>query len=107
MKTVTINGIELNFEVNQYQANSTAAISLVDNNGEDWYTLTVCDPMTFLMPGEILVKTWSENNDLVQLLDTGMFSDTTKSIPAGFVEYKIWNVEDEELLTKVNDVLVS
>lgn len=49
--------------------------------------------------GEFRVKTWAENECLIQpLLDTGYFVDTGKTTPTGFVDAAIWRKATEDEL---------
>jgi hypothetical protein len=58
---------------------------------EPWATVTVNLPDAALEPGEFTVKTWSENESLRgPLLATGLFVDTGKRIPTGFVSAEVW-----------------
>lgn len=60
-------------------------------DGEPIGTLTVALPGVVLEPGEFTVKTWSENEPMrAPALATGLFVDTGKRIPQGFVEAEVW-----------------
>jgi hypothetical protein len=44
-----------------------------------------------LKDGEFLAKTWSENEDIAKsALDSGLFEDTGRRIPTGWVEAQVW-----------------
>ncbi len=46
----------------------------------------------------ILVKTWSENEAFAKAaLATGLFEDTGKRFPTGFVEAQIWKLKDRSI----------
>jgi hypothetical protein len=50
-----------------------------------------------LLDGEIFVKTWSENAGwFKKVLDTGLFEDTGKRVPTGFVEAQIWRFTNRQ-----------
>ena len=103
MKTIKINafGEETNlvFIKEKYSSDNSTAISLITNDEGFWETfasLTVCIPEYKLLENEILVKTWSENELLKQLLDLEhpIFLDTGKRVPTGFVEAEVWKIID-------------
>lgn len=69
------------------------AFVLYDKNGEELVVLSVNLPQEKdrLGPGEFFVKTWSENADLArEALASGLFIDTGKRVPTGYVEAHIW-----------------
>lgn len=44
---------------------------------------------------EFCVKTWSENEVLVApMLSTGLFEDTGKRVPSGYVVSPVWRIKD-------------
>ena len=44
---------------------------------------------------EFCVKTWSENEVLVSpMLSTGLFEDTGKRVPSGYVVSPVWRIKD-------------
>lgn len=44
---------------------------------------------------EFTVKSWSENEPLVEpMLATGLFEDTGRRVPSGFVEAPVWRLTD-------------
>jgi len=69
------------------------AVRLDLTDGEIFGVLTVNlpDKEHLLGRGEVFVKTWSENAGWVaKVLATGLFEDTGKRVPTGFVEAQIW-----------------
>lgn len=68
------------------------AISLVDEeDGEPIATLTVNDPETTLRADEILVKTWSENEEIAKVMAaTGWFEDTGRRVQLNHVTAQVW-----------------
>ena len=105
MKKIKINSYGSEIEVvlvkGTYQNDNSTAIELMCNEEGYWEaysTLTVCIPGTILEDNEILVKTWSENEQLKELTKTDMFSDTGKRVKSGFVEAEIWKIEDSSSL---------
>ena len=64
---------------------------LLDDEGDQWTTLVANLPVLDLERGEFPVKTWSENEVLREpLLASGIFVDTGKRIPTGFVTAELW-----------------
>lgn len=59
--------------------------------GSPFGTLSAHLPGVKLEPGELLIRTHSENEPLRPLLlATGYFTDTGKRIPSGFVDLEVW-----------------
>ena len=75
----------------QYADNNRIAL-LAKHNGENFATVTCNLPDYPLLPGEFTVKTWSENAWVPQLLASGLFIDTGKTVPTGFVHAPIWRM---------------
>lgn len=80
--------------VDHYRLTKAAAIQLnMVEDGEPWCTLTCNIPGTVLADNEILVKTWSENEETAKCaLASGLFRDTRKRVSTGFVQAQIWEV---------------
>lgn len=69
------------------------AILLVDDATEEPHSkLTVNLPEApKLAPGEFHVKTWGENEEVARAaLASGLFVDTGRRVPTGFVEAHVW-----------------
>jgi len=80
----------------RYDINSQLAVSYVNKAGETVATLTVCAPDLKLADGEILVKTWFENADLVVVAAaSGYYKDTGKRELRGFSTAQVWRFADE------------
>ncbi|KVP65571.1 hypothetical protein WJ96_04175 [Burkholderia ubonensis] len=63
----------------------------VSDCGEPYGTLSKIVPGTKLGPGEVLIKTYEENQPFRQpLLDAGLFEDTGRRVPSGFIELEVW-----------------
>ena len=85
--------------VGRYPAGGAIAILLVadDEQAEPMATFS-----TNLVPcgaevsrDEFCVKTWSENEVFVApMLSTGLFEDTGKRVPSGYVVSPIWRIKD-------------
>jgi len=72
------------------------AIVINSLHGEPIATLTVYIEGVVLQDGELLVKTWSENERIAQqALESGLFEDTGKRVPTGFVEAQVWRFADK------------
>lgn len=82
------------FTVDRYRLTNAPAIELVMvDDGELFCTLTCNIPGTILADNEILVKTWSENEEVAECaLASGLFKDTGKRVSTGFVQAQIWEV---------------
>lgn len=98
MPTISINGNELHLAKVTCE-DGTNVISLYDDSEgymEEYAELTVNSEdgaQRRLNPDEILVKTWSENESLIQpLLDSGYFVDTGKRVQCGFCQAHVWKV---------------
>lgn len=74
-------------EFGQYN-NDRTAIELVDKkNGEPVLVATVNIPSEKLADDEIIIKNWSENEGILDVLkNAGIISDTIRKVPTGFVE---------------------
>jgi ABC-type lipoprotein release transport system permease subunit len=74
-----------------YALDNSPVIQLFFQDGEPLMRLTVCIEGSNLQPGEILVKTWSENEPFIApILALGLFEDTGRRVPSGFVEAQVW-----------------
>ena len=85
--------------VGRYPAGGAIAIQLV---GNDEPTEPMATFSTNLVPygaqvscDEFCVKTWSENEVFVaSMLSTGLFEDTGKRVPSGYVVSPVWRIKD-------------
>ena len=85
--------------VGRYPAGGAIAIQIVSDD-------ELMEPMatfsTNLVPygaqvsnDEFCVKTWSENEVFVlPMLSTGLFEDTGKRVPSGYVVSPVWRIKD-------------
>lgn len=83
------------FDVGKYSNNNRASIELImdDYEGEPFCTLTCNLPDVELNNREVLIKTWSENEEVSECArKSGLFRDTGKRVPTGFVQAEIWEV---------------
>lgn len=85
--------------VGRYPAGGAIAIQLV---ADDEPTEPIATFSTNLIAygaqvacDEFCVKTWSENEVLVSpMLSTGLFEDTGKRVPSGYVVSPVWRIKD-------------
>lgn len=79
-----------------YRSNDAIAISAYEEeSGEPFMDLTTNteDARIHLEKGEIMVKTWSENEPYIKpLLESGYFEDTKRRVSLGRVEAQIWKI---------------
>lgn len=67
------------------------AIRAICDDGSLFGVLTVCVPGSNLNPGEVLVKTWSENEPWAHIaLSHGDLVDTGRRVKTGYVEAQVW-----------------
>lgn len=93
-KPLQVDGDNTFFQIKSYSPpESRIALRLIASDGIPYGMLTVNIPEADLLPGEILVKTWSENETLAAAaLASGHFKDTGKRVPTGFCEAQVWEV---------------
>ena len=93
-KTMKFGGEDLTFHISHYIEGGDTAVVLATETGEMYAVLTVNIEEIPLMEGEILVKTWSENEEISKAcLETGFFEDTGLKVPTGFVTASVWKVK--------------
>jgi hypothetical protein len=76
-----------------YEATGNAAYFIQDVGGSPIATVSVNMPDHgwLLEDDEFFAKTWSENEQVAeQLLAQGVFEDTGKRVPSGFVQVHVW-----------------
>jgi len=64
-----------------------------------WARLTVfvAGAVLDMEPGDILVKTWSENKNITDALrNSGLFIDTGRRCPTGFVNAEVWRWKEDK-----------
>ena len=82
---------EVVLEVKKYLAGGRPAITAMCEDGP-FGVVTVNDPDVLLGPGEILVKAWTENRWVTQLLEQlpEHFTDTGRRVSMGHAMAHIW-----------------
>ena len=87
----------LRVEIGRYRDNGNMAVSLIEEDGfnSPFGSLSVNIDLP-LAEGEFFAKTWSENDELAQAaLASGVFEDTGRRVPYGFVEAQVWRLMDQ------------
>ncbi len=83
-------------ELRSYVVKQALAVCLVDAySGEPVATLSCNLPehAATLAAGEFFCKVWGGNEDLVaDLLASGLFEDTGRRVPTGFVRAQVWRL---------------
>ena len=87
-------GVPLAVKAQHYNHGMRLALTLERlDNGAPYGVFTVNIPDAPLGADEILVKTWEENTPMRQpMLDTGLFEDTGRRVPAGFCQAEVWRL---------------
>lgn len=86
--------------------NGRLALMLTEE-GLPFATLTVNLPEQPLNDGEFFVKTWSENTDVVkEIMKSGLFVDTGKVAPTGFVTAEVWKFSDPDTINNLRDASI-
>ncbi|MDI9561611.1 MAG: hypothetical protein QM235_10565 [Pseudomonadota bacterium] len=90
-------GETLTIWLERYAISKRPAVELLctdDGVTMPYGTLTVNMPEVQLADDEIIIKNWSENEWLASAaLKSGLFEDTGRRIPTGFVEAPVWKVK--------------
>jgi hypothetical protein len=83
------------FQVGHYR-NGRIAVELIDaETSEPFATLTINIPEATASDNEIIVKTWTENEQVAKAAyDSGLFLDTGKRISSGFVQAQVWKIRN-------------
>ncbi len=80
-------------------ANGRVALQLFSDKQGPIATITVNLPEEPLEDGEFFVKGWSENERIIpDVLASGLFEDTGKRVPTGFVEAPVWRFTERGLI---------
>jgi hypothetical protein len=79
-----------------YRSGKAIAIMGTTLDGEPFSVLTVNMPGYHLGENEIIVKTWSENEQFaIAARESGYFEQTGRTVPTGYVEASIWKIKEE------------
>ena len=93
--------------IGRYPAGGAIAIVLETRDGE--YPEPLCTFSVNLTPygarlttDEFCVKSWSENEAFVGIMEaTGLFETTGRSVPSGYAVAPIWRVKDPSMVPPV------
>lgn len=88
MKAYTFNQYKVTIEKGEYPNGRLALLLVEANTGEELYFCTVNIPEVYLLPDEIIIKNWAENDGMLDfLVQNGIISKSKRSFPvgAGFV----------------------
>jgi len=82
------------FDVQRYSNGRPALQLLTDDAEMEPFGMLTCNlPGVPLEDNEVIIKNWSENEDIVKAaLASGYFEDTGMRIHTGFVQAQIWRV---------------
>ncbi len=88
---------DASIHLGRYPSGGAIAVELLLDTTQDGWTFS-----TNLVPygariadDEFTVKTWSENEALVEpMLATHLFEDTGRRIPTGYVQAPVWRLRD-------------
>ena len=88
MHHATFAGFRCHVRHSTYLVNNRTALILTDvEDGADVAVATVNVPSEPLKPGEIILKTWSENDGILEALtEAGIVADTGRRVPCGHTE---------------------
>jgi hypothetical protein len=91
-KSFITGGEVVQIDCHEY-SNHRLAICLLCADGP-YATLTVNIDEVSLAPDEILIKNWSENEQVAKdAFTTGLFEDTGLSVQSAFVSAPIWKIK--------------
>jgi hypothetical protein len=85
--------------VGRYPVGGALAVQLYLRSGEPLITFStnLVPYLNWLADDEFFVKSWSENAPFVQpMLATGLFEDTGRHVPSGYVNAPIWRIRDPD-----------
>ena len=85
--------------VGRYPVGGAIAIQLVDDESLSkplaTFTTNIVPYVAAVAEDEFCVKTWNENEVFVApMLDTGLFEDTGRRVPSGYVVAPVWRIKD-------------
>lgn len=102
MTEFKFNGHNLRLVKGKYEGGKTAIV--VMEEGSQFAVLTVNLPV-LLKNGEFIIKTWSENAPIANLLrESRFFRDTKRRIKTGLVEAEVWEFQSPYSLDDVDQM---
>jgi len=96
-KTFKIGDELVVIETNRYAQGNRLRIELIcaegENAGMPYSVLTVNIPEASILPNEIIIKTWEENEESAAAAKaSGLFRDTGKRVRINYVTAEIWEI---------------
>ena len=89
------DGEKLYFRTSRYSQGNGLAIQ-IESDYEPYTMLSVNIPGVPLEDGEVIIKTWSENELIAEFLrGSEWFEDTGKRVQTGFVHAEIWKIREK------------
>jgi len=86
------DGETLHLDMSKKYQDGKPAILVMGEDGIPYATLSTNVDVD-LEPGEVLIKNYSENTNLANIvLSKGWFTDTGKRVESGFVQIPIWRI---------------
>jgi hypothetical protein len=87
---VRVFDVECYLEFDTY-SNGKTAIRLIDSSDDEEYTVaTVNVPFADLPPGHVAIKSYSENEGVLEaLIEAGVVKDTGVKLPSGFISLPV------------------
>lgn len=86
-------GEKISVQLGVSYQNGQPKVQLWDFEGPYGSLSVASDQPVILAPGEFLAKVWSENEEIAACaLKSGLFIDTGRRIPMGFVEAQVWRI---------------
>lgn len=85
-------GEKISVQMGVSYQNGQPKVQLWDDGPAGTLSVASVQPVD-LAPGEFLAKVWSENEEIAACaLKSGLFIDTGRRIPMGFVEAQVWRI---------------
>ena len=85
---------EVEVHLGSYASGRATVIELIDTTSQEPFAVLTCNISGVkLKPDEVLIKRWSENEQVANAaLATGWFEETGKIVPTGFCIAEIWRI---------------
>lgn len=90
MQQVELFGTKCNVDLSGKYSNGRQAIKLITEEGEPYCMATVNVPALALANDEVIIKNYSENEGVLEVLSrAGIIKETGETVKMGFVECPI------------------
>jgi len=88
---VNFLGYESEIRIGKYKTEDQTSISLIDTeDGEPVAIATVCIPKVKVNPGEVIIKDYSENEGILDvLIEAGVISEPKRYIKTGYINCSV------------------